>query len=55
MTRRDLERRLDELEGSDGGEPTHQDLADAWRAALESNPRTYDELMAIYKSELRDD
>lgn len=35
---RDFKDRLDELEGSDDGPPTHQDLADAWRAALESNP-----------------
>lgn len=51
---RDLERRIDEL-GGDDEPPTHQDRADAWRAALESEPATYDELMETYERELRGD
>lgn len=51
---RDLERKIDEVAGDDEP-PTHQDRADAWRAAVESNPRTHDELMAIYERELRED
>ena len=55
-TVRDIERLLDEAgESADPGPPTHQERADAWRAAINSEPRTYDELMAVYQSELMGD
>lgn len=52
---RDLERQIDALADDDRGPLTHQDLADAWRAALESNPATYDELQETYERELMGD
>ena len=48
----DIERLLDQAsESADREPPSHQERADAWRAALESEPATYDELMMIYERE----